>query len=155
MRKLILIIFVVSYFTFANAYSNTWSIKEYKDEFKGESVKYAISNQVNPNIPLDFPYGDMRVEFIKVCDSTNMILYFTHDPNLLEGELNEKEYSTFYVDVKLDGKFEKLLLRQEWGSKNLHIRNTERLINVNEFMIQLKHYGGTRHYKFNLSDLPC
>ena len=153
MKKIFFIVFFL--FLSQNVYSNTWTIKEYKDEFKGESVKYSISNQVNPNIPLDFPYGDMKVEFIKVCDSTNMILHFTHDPNLLEGELNEKEYSTFYVDVKLDGKFEKLLLRQEWGSKNLHIRNTERLINVNEFMIQLKHYGGTRHYKFNLSDLPC
>ena len=153
MKKIFFIVFFL--FLSQNVYSNTWTIKEYKDEFKGESVKYSISNQVNPNIPLDFPYGDMKVEFIKVCDSTNMILHFTHDPNLLEGELNEKEYSTFYVDVKLDGKFEKLLLRQEWGSKNLHIRNTESLINVNEFMIQLKHYGGTRHYKFNLSDLPC
>lgn len=153
MKKIFFIVFFL--FLSQNVYSNTWTIKEYKDEFKGESVKYSISNQVNPNIPLDFPYGDMKVEFIKVCDSTNMILHFTHDPNLLEGELNEKEYSTFYVDVKLDGKFEKLFLRQEWGSKNLHIRNTERLINVNEFMIQLKHYGGTRHYKFNLSDLPC
>tara|TARA_B100000902_G_C26815303_1_gene671227 strand:+ start:101 stop:559 length:459 start_codon:yes stop_codon:yes gene_type:complete len=151
--KKILLIFLLLLFT-QNGFSNTWSIQEQKDDFKGTSIKYAISNPVKPNAPLDFPYEDMEAEFIKICDDTSMIIYFTNDPNLLDGDLSDN-YSTFYADVKLDGKFDSLTLRQDWGSKYLYIRNTKKLINIDEFIIQLKHYGGTRHYKFNLSDLPC
>ena len=34
-----------------NTFANSWDIKEQKDEFKGTSFKYVISNWVKPNKP--------------------------------------------------------------------------------------------------------
>ena len=63
----------------------------------------------------------------------------------------------YNVDVKIDGKFDTISIQQDWGSKYLYIQydNIIKIRNADEFMIQLKHYGGTRHYKFNLSGIPC
>ena len=155
MKKFIL---VSIFFLFSqNVYSNTWTIEEQKDDFAGTTIKYATSNPVKPNAPLDFPYQNLTASYIKVCgDKTRGIIYFTEDPNLIDGELSDN-YSTFNVDVKIDGKFDTISIQQDWGSKYLYIQydNNIRIRNADEFMIQLKHYGGTRHYKFNLSGIPC
>ena len=73
-----------------------------------------------------------------------------------QGELSDN-HSTFNVDVKIDGKFDTISIQQDWGSKYLYIQydNIIKIRNADEFMIQLKHYGETRHYKFNLSGIPC
>ena len=43
MKKLLGIV-VLSFFLNTNLFANTWDIKEQKDEFKGTSFKYVISN---------------------------------------------------------------------------------------------------------------
>ena len=62
MKKLLGIV-VLIFFLNTNLFTNTWNIKEQKDEFKGTSFKYVISNWVKPNKPLDFPYEDLKVKF--------------------------------------------------------------------------------------------
>jgi len=155
MKKITLITFFL--ILCSNVYSNTWTIEDQKNEFKGTSTKFAISSPVKPNTPLDFPYQDLTASYIKVCgDKTRGIIKFTNDPNLIDGELSDN-FSTFNVDVKLDGVFDKISIQQDWGSKYLYIQydNIIKVRYADEFMIQLKHYSGTRHYKFNLSGIPC
>jgi len=43
MKKIFFIVFFL--FLSQNVYSNTWTIKEYKDEFKGESVELLEKNK--------------------------------------------------------------------------------------------------------------
>ena len=141
----------------SDVYANTWKINEIVDEFEGTTTEYAISNAVKPNAPLDFPYEDLKVKFLKFCESENAGLYFSEDPNLLNGDIKDG-FTSFLVDVKLDGRFSEILITQKWGGKQLNIHNNSifKVLNSKSFFIQLEHYsGGTRYYKFNLSEIPC
>jgi len=131
MKKFIL---VSIFFLFSqNVYSNTWTIEEQKDDFAGTTTKYATSNPVKPNAPLDFPYQNLTASYIKVCgDKTRGIIYFTEDPNLIDGELSDN-YSTFNVDVKIDGKFDTISIQQDWGV-NIYIFSMITLLKLEMLM---------------------
>ena len=155
MKKLLGIV-VLSFFLNTNLFANTWDIKEQKDEFKGTSFKYVISNWVKPNKPLDFPYEDLKVKFYKFCDNNEVVgLIFNMEPNIRGGDIESDHYS-YLLDAKLDDNFEKVYGELDFGDKELIIRYGagEKILKSKLFMIQLKHYNGLRHYKFDLNNLP-
>ena len=150
MKKLLGIV-VLSFFLNTNLFANTWDIKEQKDEFRGTSFKYVISNWVKPNKPLDFPYEDLKVKFYKFCGNNEVVgLIFNMEPNIRGGDIESDHYS-YLLDAKLDDNFEKV-----YGELELIIRYGagEKILKSKLFMIQLKHYNGLRHYKFDLNNLP-
>ena len=155
MKKLLGIV-VLSFFLNTNLFANTWNIKEQKDEFKGTSFKYVISNWVKPNKPLDFPYEDLKVKFYKFCGNNEVVgLIFNMEPNIRGGDIESDHYS-YLLDAKLDDNFEKVYGELDFGDKELIIRYGagEKILKSKLFMIQLKHYNGLRHYKFDLNNLP-
>lgn len=155
MKKFIYIILVL--LIYPNfSFSNTWEIIESKDDFKNESFKYVISNEVKPNAPLDFPYEKLNASFFMYCENDTMGgIIFNMNPNLIDGDI-EDGYHRYWVDVRLDGEFDNISLFQDFNSKVITIKYDSfiKVKNTDEFLIQLKHYGGTRHYKFNLSNKP-
>ena len=155
MKKLLGIV-VLIFFLNTNLFANTWNIKEQKDEFKGTSFKYVISNWVKPNKPLDFPYEDLKVKFYKFCGNNEVVgLIFNMEPNIRGGDIESDHYS-YLLDAKLDDNFEKVYGELDFGDKNLVIRygDGEKILKSKIFMLQLKHYNGKRHYTFDLTNLP-
>ena len=139
-----------------NLFANTWDIKEQKDEFKGNSFEYVISNWVKPNRPLDFPYEDLKVKFYKYCGNNEVVgLIFNMEPNIRGGDIKSDHYSHL-LDAKLDDNFKKIYGELKFGDKELIIRYGagKKILKSKLFMIQLKHYNGLRHYKFDLNSLP-
>ena len=121
MKKLLGIV-VLSFFLNINLFANTWDIKEQKDEFKGTSFKYVISNWVKPNKPLDFPYEDLKVKFYKFCGNNEVVgLIFNMEPNIRGGDIESDHYS-YLLDAKLDDNFEKVYGELDFGDKELIIR---------------------------------
>ena len=154
--KIFLRSFLIFFFIFTNSFANTWKIVEQKDDFKGTSFKYVISNWVKPNKPLDFPYEDLKASFYKYCGNDEVsALIFNMEPNLRDGDIKDGHYS-YLLEAKLDNNFEKVYGELDFGDKNLVIRygDGEKILKSKIFMLQLKHYNGKRHYTFDLTNLP-
>tara|TARA_Y100000996_G_C22387543_1_gene587764 strand:+ start:310 stop:792 length:483 start_codon:yes stop_codon:yes gene_type:complete len=157
MNKIIFFIFL-SFFIKTNLYANTWNLSEYKDEFKGTAVKYAISNQVKPNKPLDFPYQDLTASFYKYCGNNDMVgIMFSQNLTIKDtvSDMNEK-YTYYSVDVKLDENYTKVVGANGMADKYFRIFSpaSQQILNSKIFLIQFNHYNGKRHYKFDLSNFP-
>ena len=78
-------IVVLGFFLNTNLFANTWHIKEQKDEFKGTSFKYVISNWVKPNKPLDFPYEDIKAKFLSGGQKKKLVIALSllNEPKVL------------------------------------------------------------------------
>ena len=158
MKKNILLSLIFFIFFNHNSYSLEWKQHTKKDEFKGTSFDFITSEPVKPNTELKFPYQSMTARMVKYCNNLNnyLIIQFIMNPNLIGGKLDSDLTSRHTVDAKLDGKFYKFDGEIKTNSSVFLIRNSDvaKLSSSKEFMIQFKHYAGTRHYKFDLSSMP-
>ena len=157
MNKIIFFIFL-SFFIKTNLYANTWKISEYKDEFKGTTVRYVISSNVKPNKPLDFPYEDLVASFYKYCGNDEMIgILFSSNLTIKDtvAEITEK-YNYYLVDIKLDEEFTKVVGANGLADNKFRIYSpgSQQILNSKIFLIQFNHYNGKRHYKFDQSNFP-
>tara|TARA_B100000886_G_scaffold144664_1_gene98381 strand:+ start:318 stop:800 length:483 start_codon:yes stop_codon:yes gene_type:complete len=157
MNKVFFFIFL-SFFIKTNLYANTWKLSEYKDEFRGTTKKYVISNSVNPNKPLDFPYQDLVASFYKYCGNNEMIgIMFSSNLSIKDTVANVTEKYTYYlVDVKLDENYTKVVGANGVADKYFRIFSpgSQQILNSKIFKIQFNHYNGKRHYTFDLSNFP-
>jgi len=156
-KKILLSLIFLTFFN-DNSYSLEWKQHTKKDEFKGTSFDYIASEPVKPNTKLEFPYQSMTARMIKYCEHLNkyIVIAFNMNPNLVGGQLDSNLISRHAVDIKLDGKFDTYDGEIESNSQFFVIKNNDvaKMSNSKEFMIQFKHYAGTRHYKFDLSSMP-
>ena len=143
-------------------FANTWEIIEQKNEFEGTKSKYVMSSWVKPNQALDFPYEDIKVHFWKWCgQSKSVAIGFNMNPNLIgldEGRIWEN-HTKHEVNIKVDGKMLKTSGEIKLNGKDFIIHSmlyphVDSIINSKNFMIQFDHYGGKRHYTFDLSNMP-
>ena len=149
MKKIVLF-FVVLFASNAVA----WELITSKDDFRGTVSYILVSDRVQPNRPLDFPYNNPDVRLFFDCQRKKFALINTAN-NLQGGDIQDG-YDIYKVDVKMNGKFYTLDLTQEWDSNAFLLlgHNSTKVLNyaTREFVIQLDHYSdGLRHYTFDMT----
>lgn len=130
-----------------------------KDEFKGKTYHYIMTDLVNPNKPLSFPYDDTKSSLVVGCvenDYYYAYVYFT-SANLTGGKINDG-YELFTLEVKAGGSFKNIFATQDFGSKTLDFNMTgsdkkeitSLMRSYDEILIQFNHYqDGKRFYKYD------
>lgn len=134
-----------------------WSATSSKDEISGNMSFYAVSNQITPTERMNFPYTDIK-SFIGIgCEKGNKWAYlgFNNSPNL-SNDKTQNGYNLINARIKFDDKASTTSLSQEWGSKFLHFKYPEQIIEKikksNTFIIELEWYGnGNVYFKYPLS----
>lgn len=87
--------------------------------------------------------------------SGDVRLFFSADPNLIEGKFTNYESRMYWVDARLDNKFERIYAEIKNDKRNsLIISGNYGIQNYKDVMFQIKHYAGTTNYSFNLSNFP-
>ena len=155
MKKLLLLVAIL-FSTNTFAYM-TYSVD--KDEFKGKTYHYIMTDLVDPNKPLSFPYDKAQSALVVGCvenDYYYAYIYFT-SVNLTDGKINDG-YELFTLEVKAGGSFTNIFATQDFGSKTLDFNMTDsdkkkitRLMkSYDEVLIQFNHYqDGLRFYKYD------
>ena len=144
------------------SFANTWTISEEKDEFKETSSKFVSSNWIKPNKPLEFPYEDLKAYFWKQCGYDGSVaIGFSENPNLLSGEVGRiwENHWKHDVSIKVDGTILKTSGEIGFNGKNFYIHSmfyphVDKILRSKNFVIQFDHYGGQRHYTFDLPNMP-
>ena len=140
-----------------------WTKQVQKDDFAGTSNTFIISDRVQPNVPMSFPYSNPVVYLYWDCSGETFIMRNTAS-NLLGGTPSSYgSFSTFYVSMKVDGVIKRnVSMAQSWGSDFIQINNKQMYTDTSssianakkEIVIQLEHFGdGLRHYTFDLTGL--
>mgnify|MGYP001169358482 FL=1 len=156
MKKVILYIYI-----FLSIISNANSEMSHsisKDEFKGTTSHYIMTELVGPNIPLSFPYDDTKSSLVVGCQNSSYwaYVYFT-EVNLTNGKINDG-YTLFTLEVKAGGSFTNIFATQDFGGKTLDFNMTSSdkkeitklMRNYDEILIQFNHYqDGKRFYKYD------
>ncbi len=169
MKKLFTIMFF-SFLLTNNAISQmTHSIS--KNEFKGTTSHYIMTDRVKPNIPLSFPYQDTESSLVVGCKENDYYwayVYF-NKVNLADGNIGDGYY-TYTLEIKAGESFHKVMATQDFGEKFLNFnmtssdrRTVTKLMKLyDEIWIQFNHYqDGNRFYKYdtrgfsNLFDANC
>ena len=156
MKKILSILFFIILLT--NNSNSEMSHSVSKDEFKGTTSHYIMTDSVKPNIPLSFPYENTKSTLIVGCQNNNYWAYihFT-EVNLTDGKINDG-YTLFTLEVKAGGVFHNIFTTQDFGSNKLHFnmtgsdkkKITNLMRNNDEIWIQFNHYqDGNRFYKYN------
>ena len=140
--------------TGANA--TVWKLHTSKDDFSGKSYSYLMSNQTKPSKPLDFPYKDLTADLYIYCrNPKNLYMRFSSDPNMVGGKI-ESDYTFYPGEVRIDGKVIIMGISKQHDERKV-IRfsgNAEEFIGHKDVAIQIKHYVGTTHYVFDMSNMP-
>lgn len=134
-----------------------WKIITSKDEFRGTTFSYISSDAIKPSIPLRFPYNNLTVRMIVYCNdySGDVHLFFSSDPNLIDGRYTDWGVRLYTIDSRLDNKFETLYGEIKNDNRNnLIISSKNRIQNSKDVVFQVKHYVGITNYNFNLSNFP-
>ena len=156
--KKILSILILSLFVCSSANSQMkHSIS--KDEFKGTTSHYIMTDSVEPNRPLSFPYQDTRSNLVVGCKENNYYwayVYF-NSVNLTDGNIGDGYYS-YTLEVKAGESFHKVMATQDFGDKFISFdmlssdkETITKLMRLyNEIWIQFNHFqDGNRFYKYN------
>lgn len=139
------------------ANNKDWKIIKARDEFRGTNFSYIEGNKIKPSIPLRFPYNNLTAQMLIYCNdySGDVRLFFSTDPNLIEGKFTSYESRMYWVDARLDNKFERIYAEIKNDKRNsLIISGNYGIQNYKDVMFQIKHYAGTTNYSFNLSNFP-
>lgn len=134
-----------------------WKIITSKDEFRGTTFTYISSNVIKPGVPLKFPYNNLTARIIVYCNdySGDVHLFFSSNPNLINGKYTNFESQLYTFDVRLDDKFSTMYGEIKNDSRNnLIISSKNRIQNSKDVVFQIKHYAGTANYNFNMSNFP-
>ena len=139
------------------ASNKDWKIIKARDEFRGTNFSYIEGNKIKPSIPLRFPYNNLTAQMLIYCNdySGDVRLFFSSDPNLIEGKFTSYESRMYWIDARLDNKFERIYAEIKNDKRNsLIISGNYGIQNYKDIMFQIKHYAGTTNYNFNLSNFP-
>lgn len=134
-----------------------WKIVKARDEFKGTNFSYIESNKIKPSIPLRFPYNNLTAQMVFYCNdySGDVHLFFSSDPNLIDGRFTSYGSRLYTVNARLDNKFETVFGQIKNDRRNdLIISGDHKIQNYKDVVFQIKHYTGTTNYNFNLSNFP-
>jgi len=154
-----LIIFIVSGILLLSSGANAtvWNFQTSKDDFSGTTYSYIISNKTKPSKLLEFPYKDLTAYLVIYCSHPkDLYMDFSSDPNLTEAIKTEREYSLYIADVRLDGQ----IIKSSFVKENKERKRIKFYDGATKFSghkdvaIQIKHYVGTTHYVFDMSNLP-
>ena len=159
MRKLI--IFLVTGIFFSNYSYSEMSHSVSKDEFKGTTSHYIMTDLVSPNVSLSFPYEDTKSSLVVGCKENShywAYVYF-NEVNLTDGKINDG-YTLYTLEIKAGGGFHKVFATQDFGEKFIEFNMTDsdkkKVTNLmrdyDEIWIQFNHYqDGLRFYKYDTS----
>ena len=142
-----------------------------KDEFKGTTSHYIMTESVKPNKPMSFPYEDTESTLVVGCKEKDyywVYVYF-NKVNLTDGNIGDGYYS-YTLEIKAGESFHKVMATQDFGNTfiNFNMTSSDRetvtkLMGLyDEIWIQFNHYqDGNRFYKYdtrgflNLFDTNC
>lgn len=146
-------IFLLS--TSANA--TEWKFQTSKDDFSGASYSYVISNTTKPSKQLEFPYKDLTAYLVIYCSiPKDLYMTFSSDPNLIGANKTDRDYSLYSTDVRLDGQIIRSIFVKE-NNERKRIKfydGATMFLGHKDVAIQIKHYVGTTHYIFDMSNVP-
>jgi hypothetical protein len=154
-----LILFLVSGMLLLSAEANAtvWKFQTSKDDFSGTSYSYVISSITKPNKPLEFPYKDLTAYLVIYCSvPKDLYMTFSSSPNLIGAHKTDRDYSLYSTDVRLDGQ----IIRSSFIHENNERKRIKFYDGATTFVghkdvaIQIKHYVGTTHYVFDMSNVP-
>lgn len=141
--------------------TTNWQIIESKNEFYGTSKKYAISNFVNSNTALRFPYQNMKARMLLDCsyieNGKPYLIYieFNSEPNLQNNPRSYGETQFNLINVRVDDKITYFMGKNKTNEVNIEITTgDEPLLYAQKLTFEFKHYVGLGYYSFDMTDVP-
>lgn len=141
--------------------TTNWEILESKNEFYGTSKKYAVSNFVNSNTALRFPYENMKARMLLDCsyieNGKPYLIYieFNSEPNLQTNPRSYGETQFNLINVKVDDKITYFMGKNKINELNIEITTgDEPLLYAQKLTFEFKHYVGLGYYSFDMTDVP-
>jgi len=157
MKKIIMV--TIIYFIF-----NTYSFSQMKhsvskDEFKGTTSHYIMSNTAYPNKPLSFPYKDTESNLVVGCkvNSHYWVYVYFNQLNLLGGSIGDG-YNRHLIEIKTKDGIQRVNATVEFSKNFVNFdlipqdkKTVKKLMEENdELWIQFNHYqDGKRFYKYD------
>ena len=148
---------ILSFVVFFNNYSFAeMKLEVSKNEFEGTTNNFLMSDFINPNTPLSFPYDKSQSALILQCKGSIPYVYFD-EVNLVGGETGDG-YDTYTIKLKAKEKFYEVMATQDFGSNKVAFNflptdkdTVTTLMKENdEVWIQFNHYqDGKRFYKYD------
>jgi hypothetical protein len=145
--------------------TTVWKKQIAKSEFYGTSEIQIVSNWVKSDVPLKFPYQDLKARMIYPCGATNLkdlLVYieFSSRPNLIEAEDNRYnfKYDRYMINVKADGLIYTATGKMEFHDVFFVIDRfnifTFPILTAQKLTYEFKQYAGLGYYTFDMTDFP-
>ena len=145
--------------------TTVWTKQIAKSEFYGTSEIQIVSNWVKSDVPLKFPYQDLKARMIYPCGATNLkdlLVYieFSSRPNLIEAEDNRYnfKYDRYMINVKADGRIYTATGKMEFHDVFFVIDRFNIFIfpvlTAQKLTYEFKQYAGLGYYTFDMTDFP-
>jgi hypothetical protein len=141
--------------------TTNWQIIESKNEFYGTSKKYAVSNFVNSNTALRFPYQNMKARMLLDCSYVEngkpylIDIEFNSEPNLQNDSSSYGETQYNLINVRVDDKITYFMGKNKTNDVNIKITTgDEPLLYAQKLTFEFKHYVGLGYYSFDMTDVP-
>lgn len=130
-----------------------------KDEFKGTTSHYIMSNTAYPNKPMSFPYKDTESYLVVGCkvDSHYWVYVYFNKLNLLGGSIGDGYYR-HSIEIKTKDGFHQVYATKDFSKNFVDFdfipqdkKTVKKLMEENdELWIQFNHYqDGERFYKYD------
>ena len=130
-----------------------------KDEFKGTTSHYIMSNTAYPNKPLSFPYKDTESNLVVGCkvDSHYWVYVYFNKLNLLGGSIGDGYYR-HSIEIKTKDGIQRVNATKDFSKNFVDFdfipqdkKTVKKLMEENdELWIQFNHYqDGERFYKYD------
>ena len=141
--------------------TTNWQIIESKNEFYGTSKKYVVSNFVNSNTALRFPYENMKARMLLDCSYIEngkpylINIEFNSEPNLQNDQKSYGEIQYNLINVRVDDKITYFMGKSKTNEVNIEITTgDEPLLYAQKLIFEFKHYVGLGYYSFDMTDVP-
>ena len=141
--------------------TTNWQIIESKNEFYGTSKKYVVSNFVNSNTALRFPYQNMKARMLLDCSYIEngkpylIDIEFNSEPNLQNNPRSYGETQFNLINVRVDDKITYFMGKNKTNEVNIEITTgDEPLLYAQKLTFEFKHYVGLGYYSFDMTDVP-
>ena len=144
--------------------SAQWETSVSKDEMEGTEMWFATSPSVSPTQEMDFPYHNIKAwigigfdgedEWVYVGFNESPNVGFNESPNITDTSLQDG-YELIETRTKWDDEIKDITLSHDWGSKFIHFRDADavinNIINSDTVLLELKWFGeGEVYFRFPL-----
>ena len=151
-KKLILLLLLsTSFSAFAD-----WRLVEQADDFEEVIDYYIMSDNVDPNKPMSWPYEKAFAYLYFSCETKSISMRTTMN-TLVNRDTYRGGNRYIYINVKVDGEiFRDVDVQKDFLSDFIHFggQTERRMINAKEVIVQLDHFNqGKRTYSFNMEGL--